>query len=310
MNINFRQLETFRLFARTQSVTETARLLRVSQPAVSQTLKDLEGQFGFALFVRTNGRTRLTTEANNVLPDVERMFAQMASLKGKAAELRDTQAGSLSIASVPSFTNDLLPTALKAFRSERQNVAVRLEIHSASDVVRQVRQEYCDVGFAFLPFDEAGVAAQPLMRMSMICLVPRDHRLASHTVITAADLVGETIIAHGAQTTPGILLREGLRAEVGQFMMLTTNQSMASMHLVQHGLGIAFAHPLILPFDHRDVVAAIPYELEVPLTFAMMYSRNRPVPRLLMRFEAVLRKILSAYCDEMRAKGFALEKLI
>ncbi len=310
MNISFRQLETFRLFARTQSVTETARLLRVSQPAVSQTLKDLEGQFGFALFVRSNGRTRLTTEANNVLPDVERMFAQMASLKGKAAELRDTQAGSLSIASVPSFTTDLLPKALKAFRVERPNVAVRLEIHGAADVVRQVRQEYCDIGFAFLPFDEAGVAVQPLIRMSMICLVPADHRLASKPMISAADLAGETIIAHGAQTTPGFLLREGLRSDVGQFTMLTTNQSMASMHLVQHGMGIAFSHPLILPFDHRGVVAAIPYEQKVPLTFAMIYSRNRPVPRLILRFEAILREIMLAYCNDMVAKGLDLEPQI
>lgn len=310
MNVSFRQLETFRLFARTQSVTETARLMRVSQPAVSQVLKELENQFGFALFVRSNGRTRLTLEANNVLPDIERMFAQLASLKGKAAELRDTQAGSLSIASVPSFTGDLLPTALKVFRAERRNVGIRLEIHNASDVIRQVRQEYCDVGFAFLPFDEAGIAAQPLIRMSMICLVPKDHRLASNTVITAADLAGEIIIAHGAQTTPGFLLREGLRSDVGQFSMLTTNQSMASMHLVQHGLGIAFAHPLILPLDHDGRVAAIPYEQEVPLTFAMIYSRNRPVPRLIMRFEAVLRKILAEYCERMKLQGFQLETLI
>lgn len=310
MNLSFRQLETFRLFARTQSVTETARLLRISQPAVSQTLKDLEAQFGFALFIRSNGRTRLTTEASSVLPDVERMFAQMASLKGKAAELRDTQAGSLSIASVPSFTGDLLPKALRAFRQERPNVSIRLEVHSASDVVRQVRQEYCDVGFAFLPFDEAGVAIQPIMRMSMICLVPKEHPLSEKSVITAADLSGETIIAHGAQTTPGFLLREGLRSDVSQFQMLTTNQSMASIHLVQYGLGIAFTHPLILPFDHRDAVVAMPYEQKVPLTFALVYSRNRPVPRIVVRFEAVLRKIITAHCWDMQAQGFDFETLI
>ena len=117
MNLGRRQLETFRLFARTQSVTETARLMRVSQPAVSQTLKELETQFGFSLFVRSNGRTRLTLEANNVLPDVERLFAQMATLRGKAEELKDMRAGALSIASVPSFTARILPTALQAFRT-------------------------------------------------------------------------------------------------------------------------------------------------------------------------------------------------
>lgn len=79
------------------------------------------------------------------------------------------------------------------------------------------------------------------------------------------------------------------------------------MYLVERGLGIAFtyADPAT-----REVVASISYEFNVPSTFAMMYSSNRAVPRLLIRFEAVLRKILLCYCDEMRGKGFGSEKLI
>ncbi|PYE22597.1 LysR family transcriptional regulator [Rhizobium sp. PP-CC-3A-592] len=310
MNLGFRQLETFRLFARTQSVTETARLLRISQPAVSQTLKELEAQFGFSLFVRSNGRTRLTVEANSVLPDVERLFAQMTSLKGKAAEMKDARSGSLAIASVPSFTARILPTALNVFRAERTQVRLRLEVYTAADVVRQVRQEYCDIGFAFLPFDEAGVAVQPLMRMSMVCLVPRGHPLSSRTVITAADLENETVIAHGAQTTPGFVLRESLQSEAGDLQVISTNQSIASLHMVQCGMGIAFAHPLVLPFDPQGLVVPIAYERAVPLTFAMLYSRNRPVSRLVVQFEAILRKMIAAFCRENTEKGLNCELLI
>jgi DNA-binding transcriptional LysR family regulator len=310
MNLGLRQLETFRLFARTQSVTETARLMRVSQPAVSQTLKELETQFGFSLFVRSNGRTRLTLEANNVLPDVERLFAQMATLRGKAEELKDMRAGALSIASVPSFTARILPTALQAFRAERSQVKLRLEVFTASDVVRQIRQEYCDIGFAFMPLDEAGVAVQPLLRMSMVCLLPATHRLALNSVITAADLEHETIIVHGAQTTPGFVLRESLRSEVESFQILTTNQSIASLHMVQCGMGIAFAHPLVLPSDPLRQVVAIPYERDVPLTFAMLYSRNRPVSRLVMQFEATLRRSIASFRDELTARGLNCEALI
>lgn len=310
MNLGIRQLETFRLFARTQSVTETARLMRVSQPAVSQTLKELEAQLGFALFVRSNGRTRLTIEANNVLPDVERLFAQMATLRGKAEELKDMRAGALSIASVPSFTARILPTALGAFRAERSQVRLRLEVYTASDVVRQIRQEYCDIGFAFMPLDEAGVAVQPLLRMSMVCLVPVGHPLASKSIITAGDLENETIIVHGAQTTPGFVLRESLRTEVESFQVLTTNQSVASLHMVQCGMGIAFAHPLVLPFDPLGQVVAVPYERDVPLTFAMLYSRNRPVSRLVLQFEAILRKSITAFCHELKGKGLTCEVLV
>ncbi|MGK9052623.1 LysR family transcriptional regulator [Neorhizobium sp. CSC1952] len=310
MNIGLRQLETFRLFARTQSVTETARLMRVSQPAVSQTLKELEGQFGFALFVRSNGRTRLTIEANNVLPEIERLFAQMASLRGKAEELKDNRAGALSIASVPSFTAQILPDAIKAFRAARSQVKIRTEVHTASDVVRQIRQEYCDIGFAFMPLDEVGVSVQPLLRMSMVCLVPAGHPLAGNDIITAADLMKQTIIVHGAETTPGFILRESLGEEVAGFQVLTTNQSVTSMHMAQSGLGIAFAHPLVLAHDPLGKVVAIPYERHVPLTFALLYSRNRPVSRIVLQFEAILRKGIISFSKELRDRGLESECLI
>lgn len=310
MNIGLRQLETFRLFARTQSVTETARLMRVSQPAVSQTLKELEGQFGFALFVRSNGRTRLTIEANNVLPEIERLFAQMASLRGKAEELKDNRAGALSIASVPSFTAQILPEAIKTFRAARSQVKIRTEVHTANDVVRQIRQEYCDIGFAFMPLDEVGVSVQPLLRMPMVCLVPSGHALAGKDIITAADLMKETIIVHGAETTPGFILRESLGEEVASFQVLTTNQSVTSMHMAQSGLGIAFAHPLVLAHDPLGKVVAIPYERHVPLTFALLYSRNRPVSRIVLQFEAILRKGITRFSQEMNDRGLESQCLI
>ena len=309
MNLGFRQLETFRLFARTQNVTETARLLRISQPAVSQTLKEIEAQFGFQLFVRSNGRTRLTSEATAILPDVERLFAQMTSLRGKAAELKDTRAGQLSIAAVPTFTARILPQALSAFREERPQVKLRVEVYTAADVVRQIRQEYSDIGFAFLPVDEIGVAIEPLMKMSMICLVPHGHALATRSVLTAGDLEEDLVIAHGAQTPPGLVLRESLRG-TADLHMLDTNQSIAALHMVQAGLGIAFTHPLVLPFDPTGSVVAIPFQPAVSLTFALLYSRNRPVSRLILRFETHLRKAIGEFSEQMQAQGLECQVLL
>ncbi|ANT63718.1 hypothetical protein AYJ57_24920 (plasmid) [Salipiger sp. CCB-MM3] len=303
MNMNLRQLETFRLFSRTQSVTETARLMRVSQPAVSQTLKELEGQLGFSLFVRSRGRTRLTQEARDLLPSVERIFVDMTVLRGKAEELRDLRGGSLSIATVTTFTAAGLPKAISAFRQERERVRMRLEVFSANEVVRQVRQEYADIGFAFQPFDEVGVASHPLLEMSMICLMPKDHRLAGRASVSAADLEGEVIVAHGNQSPPGVMLRESLRDEVNTLDIMQTNQSTAALHLVQAGLGVALTHPMVLPFDPERRLHAAIFEPKVKLTLAMLYSRARPVPRLVQRFERHLRQCLVDYADEVTARG-------
>src|SRR5688572_2447914 len=122
MNLAFRHLETLQLFAQTRSVTETARLMNVTQPAVSQTLKDMELQLGFSIFVRVSGRTRLTEEAMQLLPRVERLLTQANSLKSYAVELRDARAGQLSVAAIPSLAGAIIPTAMARFRDERRHV--------------------------------------------------------------------------------------------------------------------------------------------------------------------------------------------
>lgn len=58
-----RELLAFRTLLQTGSASETARVLEVSQPAISKALRQLETSLGFALFERINGRLRPTPEA-------------------------------------------------------------------------------------------------------------------------------------------------------------------------------------------------------------------------------------------------------
>lgn len=112
MHATLRQLETLRAFLLTRSVTETARMTHVSQPAVSQTLKDLEVQFGFAIYSRVGNRVVLTSEVLQVMPEIERLLMTFSNLQGRVMELRDSRAGSLSIVSGPTPSIDLLPRAI------------------------------------------------------------------------------------------------------------------------------------------------------------------------------------------------------
>src|SRR5262245_2697359 len=116
---SLRQLEVFRLLMRVRNVTEVARLLRISQPAISQALRSLEEDFGFELFARSGGRIIPTAEASAVLPEIERLFTHLSTLTSRVGELRDERAGSLSIATIPTLTNWLLPKAVAALRLER-----------------------------------------------------------------------------------------------------------------------------------------------------------------------------------------------
>ena len=134
LRINFRHLEIFRLLMKTKNLTETAKLLRVSQPAISQSLRELEGQLGLTLFARAAGRVRPTPEAIDLLPDVERVFGQVNMLTGKADQLKDAQGGRLDVAAIPVLAMAGLPLAIKQFRGERPLSHVMLMSASTTEV--------------------------------------------------------------------------------------------------------------------------------------------------------------------------------
>jgi DNA-binding transcriptional LysR family regulator len=311
MKLGIRQLEVFRIFARTHSVTETARALNVSQPAVSQTLKEMEGQFGFPLSVRFGSRTRLTDEARALLPDIERLLAQISSLKGRAEELRDSRAGSLAIASVPTLFADLLPKALASFLREYEKVELQAECHVAAEVLRQIRQDMADIGFAFLPVDEVGVAVQPLMKMAVVCVVPAGHRLATRSRITPDDLLTETVIIQGAHTPPGFVLRDRLERDLSRLRIINTNQSTAALNMARQGVGIALVHPLTLSgADARRGVVVINFEPRIELVLGLIYARQKPVSRLVLHFERHFRAVIVNFCAEAKATGIECEMMI
>lgn len=310
MHLSWRQLEVFRTFAYSQNVSETARLLHVSQPAVSQMLKEIESELGFALFQRSRGRTKLTPEAMTLLPDVERIFAQMSSLRGRAAEIKDANAGSLAIASVTTLFAELLPDILVSFHGEHQKVRLRVSTLSAQDVVKQVRQDTADIGFAFLPIDEMNVAVLPLIKMRVVCAVHAGNRLSTRKALSVSDLNDQLMIVQGPQTPPGFVLRESLALDTAEWRIVETNQSTSALHMVKHGLGVALIHPLTLSLDMVGHVVPVPFEPPIELTLGMIYARHRAVPRVVLRFEKHVRAGVHKFCLAMQKRGLHCEPLI
>nr|WP_158744898.1 LysR family transcriptional regulator [Acidisphaera sp. L21] len=177
MPVTLRQFEVFRLTMQTRNLTEAARLLGISQPAVSQLLRELENQLGLALFVRIGSRISPTGEAHSLLPEAERLLRQLGTVESRAAELRDTGAGSLLLASMPNVAACIIPRALAGFTIERPRVRVSLNAYVIREVVRQVRQEGADLGFLYAPVEDSAVAAEPILKSSMVCVLPTGHPL-------------------------------------------------------------------------------------------------------------------------------------
>jgi DNA-binding transcriptional LysR family regulator len=151
VNISTRALAYLQKVAELSSFTETANHFGVSQPALSQSLAQLEGRLGVVLFEQ-DGRRRRLTEAGRMVAD----FA--AEVLGRAGELQTWiranqhgEVGQLRVGLIDAAALYLLPDALTIFRETHPGVEMRLVVDTTSALCDRLLRYELDLVFAVEP---------------------------------------------------------------------------------------------------------------------------------------------------------------
>src|SRR3546814_13915584 len=129
--MNFRQIEAFRTVIACGTTTRAAEILRISQPAISRLLADLERTTKLKLFDRGKGRIRPTAEGLAFYDEVQRAFIGLERLSFAAENIRSFAAGSLRVASLPVLGHAFLPRVVAAFCRDFPGISVLLPIRSS-----------------------------------------------------------------------------------------------------------------------------------------------------------------------------------
>lgn len=147
MRMTLRQLAVFRTAYETLQVSKTARLMAMSVSAVSQSLKDLEGDLGVALFERTSTGLKSTPAAKTLFPYATLILDKAQEAETLFANLSSGQAGTLTIGSNRNFGIYVLSRRLPIFKSAMPAVNTVLKIDDNSLVEQGVLENRFDVGF-------------------------------------------------------------------------------------------------------------------------------------------------------------------
>lgn len=208
-----RQLEVFIAVMRAGTVTAAARMLNISQPALSQILLHTEDELGFTLFERVKGRLRPTPEALEIFADAERLSAGLEGLRRKTTDLRLGRTGLVRVAASPPPAMAILPRAFTSFRAQHPDILLRSHMAPIAAIVDMLRAGDASLGVALddrLPPD---IEAEVIGSVGFACLLPAGHALAGKTELTLADLAGEDLISYRGNTRPADELAHAARAQ-------------------------------------------------------------------------------------------------
>jgi DNA-binding transcriptional LysR family regulator len=137
MNLSLRQFSTFREVMRSGSISQAARIVGRTQPAVSSTVQTLEDQLGFALFDRAHGKLVPTPEAYFFLEECEDILSRVERTERTLERMSSLQSGKLKIACHPAASSVFLPRLMTDFMRGRDELDVSLIMRS-SDVIEDL----------------------------------------------------------------------------------------------------------------------------------------------------------------------------
>ncbi len=151
-------LELYRVFyavAKCGSLTRAAEELYISQPAVSQAIKQLENQLGGKLFNRTHRGMELTEPGGKQMFDaVEQALKLFNQAETHYAELKNTATGVLRICASDTVATHFLIDYIKTYHERYPNVKIVIQDGTSAETIELIKNRKGDIGFVNLPVDD------------------------------------------------------------------------------------------------------------------------------------------------------------
>jgi DNA-binding transcriptional LysR family regulator len=254
--MNLRQIEIFRTIMETGSVTEAARQLGISQPAVSKALKHFERELGFQAFLRGKKRLEATTEAAALFGEVERVFLNLDYLKRFASDLMGLRRGHLVVGAPYSACTSWIPGVMKMFLEMFPGLSASLQVMETPKVAHAVSTGRLDLGILQFELQSEDILQEPLLANEAVCVLPPHHRLAERKCIRPEDLRDEDFVA----LAPDDRYRQQLellmrRRNIPLRIRIDTPLASAACGFVVAGMGIAMIDRLSATENlHRGIV--------------------------------------------------------
>lgn len=165
-------LELYRVFhavAKLGSLTKAAEALYISQPAVSQSIKQLEGQLGGRLFIRTPKGMELT-EAGAIMTEyVEKAINLMNEAENKFGEIKGITVSTVKIGASDTLCKHFLLKYIEEFHKKYPKINLQVYNRTTSETIELLKSGKVDLGFVNLPVNDSELnIIQPCMELNDI----------------------------------------------------------------------------------------------------------------------------------------------
>lgn len=154
MNIDYELYRIFYTVAKNGNITRASKELLISEPAVSKSIKNLEGYLGAPLFTRTKKGVNLTTEGITLYEYISKGIEYFKSGEAKFNELINLESGTIRIGINTTLTKEFLMPYLETFHKLYPNINIEIRTNLTSELKSMLKDGLIDMHILNLTNEE------------------------------------------------------------------------------------------------------------------------------------------------------------
>lgn len=305
MQFKLRQMEVFRAVVIGGSVTNAAKLLNISQPAVSRMIAHIETSLGLKLFQREKGRLVPTSESLLLVEQIEKVHAAAMEANLFVENLAREMTGELRIG-VSSCLGSLVARELVApFLEEHPQMQVELKTMLLADMPLALLSDSIGLAISVMDLDHANIAVKCLADAQLVLAVPQGHVLDRAGPVDLRLVAEHPLICHSNRIAFGRMVEAAFAAHgLSPRACCVVHHTRDACDLVATGSGIAIIDPYTAEAQADQRIRFLPLSETIPIRPSLCHASLRAPGSELRRMIALAEKKLPPALNA-RGQGFA-----
>ena len=172
--MNFRKLKIFYETAISLNMTEAGKKLYISQPSVSQAIRELENELEVKLFDRIGKKLYLTNEGEIYLKFVSRILNLNEEVKIMLDDLKNNVTGKIKIGASTTIGTYILPNVIKSFLEKNKDVEISIVIENTEDIEKLILDNDVDIAFVEGDVNSKDIVKEELWKDKLVFVKAKD----------------------------------------------------------------------------------------------------------------------------------------
>jgi len=210
--LNLNQLHIFYVAAQSSTLSEAANKLYLSQPAVSQQIRNLEAHLGTQLFERSRRGVVLTVAGEQLREYAEKILRLSSQAEAALTDIHQLEDVQAVVGATPNVGNYLLPQWIQSFRAEYPNVTLVIQTATTPHIVAAVVAGQQQLGFVEGEIDPASPVEQLVLQpLPQHLVVGKTHPWWGRESVPIRELDGQPFVMRQSESRSYIWLTEIFR---------------------------------------------------------------------------------------------------